>query len=99
MELFGVGPLELLVIGIVALLIFGPKKLPELSQNLGRAMRGLKDASRDFEREIKREFNPDPPPMTGLAPTSLAHQEQQALEAPRSEPSPSAEGEPRQPSA
>ncbi|AGY57309.1 twin-arginine translocase TatA/TatE family subunit [Gloeobacter kilaueensis] len=56
MELFGVGPLELVVIGLVALLVFGPKKLPELAQNVGRLMRGLKDASRDFERELRREF-------------------------------------------
>ncbi len=58
MDLFGIGPLELLVIAMVALLIFGPKKLPELAQTLGKTMRSLKDASRDFERDIKREFEP-----------------------------------------
>ncbi len=62
MELFGVGPLELMVIGVVALLVFGPKKLPELAQNLGKVMRGLKETSRDFERELKREFVEPPAP-------------------------------------
>ncbi|BAC90944.1 TatA/E family twin arginine-targeting protein translocase [Gloeobacter violaceus] len=66
MELFGVGPLELLVIGTVALLVFGPKKLPELAQNVGKVMRGLKDVSRDFEREVKREFAE--PPVTQTTP-------------------------------
>lgn len=58
MDFLGIGPLEFLVIAIVALLIFGPKKLPELAQTLGKTIRSLKDASRDFERDIKREFEP-----------------------------------------
>lgn len=58
MDLFGIGPLEFLVIAMVALLIFGPKKLPELAQTLGKTVRSLKNASRDFEQDIKREFEP-----------------------------------------
>jgi sec-independent protein translocase protein TatA len=58
MDFFGIGPLELLVIAMVALLIFGPKKLPELAQTLGKTMRSLKEASRDFERDLKSEFQP-----------------------------------------
>ena len=41
----GVGPLELVVIFVVALLIFGPKKLPEMGKALGECMQQFKKAS------------------------------------------------------
>lgn len=37
-------PTHLIVLGIVALLIFGPKRLPELGSGLGQALRGFKNA-------------------------------------------------------
>ncbi len=37
-------PEHLIVLGIVALLIFGPKRLPELGSGLGQALRGFRDA-------------------------------------------------------
>jgi sec-independent protein translocase protein TatA len=40
----GLGVPELLIIGIIALLIFGPKKLPELGKGLGKSIRDFKDA-------------------------------------------------------
>ena len=40
----GIGPMELIVVLIVALLIFGPKKLPELGKSLGTGMRSFKDS-------------------------------------------------------
>jgi sec-independent protein translocase protein TatA len=40
-------PLHLLVIFAIALLVFGPKKLPELGKGIGDGIRGLKDAMRD----------------------------------------------------
>jgi sec-independent protein translocase protein TatA len=43
------------VIMVLALLIFGPKKLPEIGRSLGKAMRSFQDASREFENEFKRE--------------------------------------------
>ena len=41
---FGIGPAELLVLLLVALLVFGPKRLPELGRSLGRGMREFKDS-------------------------------------------------------
>jgi sec-independent protein translocase protein TatA len=42
-------PMHLLVIFGIALLVFGPKKLPELGKGIGEGIRGLKSAMRDHE--------------------------------------------------
>ena len=55
MNIFGIGLPEMALIMIVALLIFGPKKLPEIGRSMGKAIRGFQDASKDFETEFKRE--------------------------------------------
>jgi sec-independent protein translocase protein TatA len=39
-----VGPLELAIVLIIALVIFGPKRLPELGKSLGKGMREFKDS-------------------------------------------------------
>lgn len=55
MNVFGIGLPEMALILIVALLVFGPKKLPEIGRSLGKAIRGFQDASKEFETEFKRE--------------------------------------------
>lgn len=55
MNIFGIGLPEMALIFIVALLVFGPKKLPEIGRSLGKAIRGFQDASKEFENEFKRE--------------------------------------------
>jgi sec-independent protein translocase protein TatA len=54
-NIFGVGLPEMAVILVLALLVFGPKKLPEIGRSLGKALRGFQEASKDFENEFKRE--------------------------------------------
>lgn len=55
MNIFGIGLPEMAVIMVVALLVFGPKKLPEIGRSLGKAIRGFQDASKEFENEFKKE--------------------------------------------
>ncbi|NES85637.1 MAG: TatA/E family twin arginine-targeting protein translocase [Moorea sp. SIO2B7] len=55
MNVFGIGLPEIALIMIIALLVFGPKKLPEIGRSLGKAIRGFQDASKEFENEFKRE--------------------------------------------
>ncbi len=55
MNFFGIGLPEMGLIMVIALLVFGPKKLPEIGRSMGKAIRGFQDASSDFEAEFKRE--------------------------------------------
>jgi sec-independent protein translocase protein TatA len=55
MNVFGIGLPEMVLILVVALLIFGPKKLPEIGRSLGKGLRSFQDASKEFENEFKRE--------------------------------------------
>ena len=55
MNIFGIGLPEMGLIMIVALLVFGPKKLPEIGRSMGKAVKGFQDASKEFENEFKKE--------------------------------------------
>ncbi|MEA2128734.1 MAG: sec-independent protein translocase protein TatA [Solirubrobacteraceae bacterium] len=41
---FGIGPLELIIVLVIALVVFGPKRLPDLGRSLGTGMREFKDS-------------------------------------------------------
>ena len=57
-----VGPLELIVVLIIALIVLGPKKLPEVGRSVGRGMREFKDAiSGEHEEEPEPEKLQAPP--------------------------------------
>ena len=50
--MFGMGMTEIMLILAVALIVVGPKKLPDLAKTIGRAMGEFKNATRDFKRSI-----------------------------------------------
>jgi len=54
------GPLSLIIIGIVALLVFGPKKLPELGKAFGSSLREFKNATKglaDDDEDDKKKID------------------------------------------
>jgi sec-independent protein translocase protein TatA len=48
------GPLEIVIVLIIVLVIFGPKRLPDLGRSLGRGMREFKDSVTGKDRERER---------------------------------------------
>jgi len=50
--MFGIGPTELLVVLAVALLVLGPKRLPELARSLGRGLAEFRKATSDVTEEL-----------------------------------------------
>ncbi len=66
------GP-ELLLILVIALIVFGPRKLPEIGKSIGKMMVEFRRASNDFKRTIEDEVEAD--------------KMRQSLDEPRSEPS------------
>ena len=69
--MFGIGMTELLVILAVALIVFGPTRLPELARSLGKAMNEFRRASTDL-RQTFREAVDDPKPDPTVAKPSPA---------------------------
>ena len=57
--MFGIGMPELLLLLAVALIVFGPKKLPELAKSLGRALGEFKRATSDLKQSIESETGID----------------------------------------
>lgn len=57
MDIFGIGLPELLFIGVLALIVFGPEKLPELMGQFGRIVREIRRATSDVQTEFQRAIN------------------------------------------
>lgn len=57
--MFGMGMPEILLILAIALIVIGPKKLPELAKSLGRAMNEFKKATSDLKESISSEYDID----------------------------------------
>ncbi len=88
--MFGIGFQEMLIILVVVLIFFGPKRLPDLAKSLGKGIAEFKKASDEVRKGIDEavreaetdETGPDPPPPGDTPP---------------SDPSPSAASEPAEP--
>ena len=70
--MFGIGPMELMAILVVALLVFGPKRIPELARTVGRGLAEFRRASNDLRQslaldELQRDLRQD------LSPNKTIH--------------------------
>lgn len=68
--MFGIGAQEMIVILVVALLVFGPKRLPELARTVGRGLAEFRRASTDMRRAFDMNEEPhriEPPPQPAQA--------------------------------
>jgi TatA/E family protein of Tat protein translocase len=63
-----IGPFELLVILLLALIILGPSRLPDLANALGRSIREFRKGASDVEESV----NPRPAPMQSSMPAQAA---------------------------
>jgi sec-independent protein translocase protein TatA len=74
-----VGMPELIVVLVIALIVFGPKKLPEIGRGVGSAIREFKKASRDLMSHLEMD-EPEPPRVypTASAASTPAEPEQPA---------------------
>ncbi len=55
--MFGLGAMEILVILVIAFLLFGPKELPEIGKQVGKAVKGFKDTTDDLRQSVEPEIN------------------------------------------
>ena len=55
----GIGPMELIVVLVIALIVLGPKKLPDAGRSLGRGLREFKDSvsGNDSDREVAENLS------------------------------------------
>lgn len=74
-----VGPMELLLILIVALIVFGPARLPEIGSKIGRAVGEFRRAQEELAQELTRELRVEEqeasPPQTRSVPPSVVSSE------------------------
>ena len=62
--MFGIQPQELLVILVVALIVVGPKKLPELGRSLGKGLRELRKAQDEVRKTVQVNLDEERPSAT-----------------------------------
>ncbi len=57
MNFFNIGTAELLLIFVIALIVVGPRRLPEIAQSLGKIVNDIRKISQEFTTEISRELD------------------------------------------
>jgi TatA/E family protein of Tat protein translocase len=61
-RVFNIGPTELLVILVIALLVFGPSRLPEVGRTIGKSLREFRRATDEIKSELKFDLDAEDPP-------------------------------------
>jgi TatA/E family protein of Tat protein translocase len=68
----GFSPSHWLIVGLIALLVFGPKKLPEIGKSIGRALREFNKVRDDFMESVHSAVEPDSRPAPARSSASAA---------------------------
>jgi sec-independent protein translocase protein TatA len=81
---FGIGIWEVLILLLVVLLVFGPKRLPEMGRSLGKGMREFKDSisGKDFDDDdepVHRPLASELPPAEAETPASAESRERDTV--------------------
>ncbi len=87
--MFGtIGMPELIIIFVIALIIFGPRKLPELGRTLGKSLSEFRKASNDLRNTLEEEIRLDEQKATtpAIPPATVRNTEQAAAAAPAAAP-------------
>jgi sec-independent protein translocase protein TatA len=68
---FGIQPIHLIIILVVALLIFGPKRLPEIGRYIGKTLTEFRAGTQELTQNLREEISqPIPPPQPTPAPAA-----------------------------
>jgi len=54
--MFGLGPTELIIILVIALVIFGPSRLPKIGQSVGQALKAVRDSTDKVTEEVSKSL-------------------------------------------
>ncbi len=65
--MFNIGPTELVVILVIALIVFGPKRLPEVGRTVGKSLREFRRASEELREGLDMSVD-EPPPVGSMPP-------------------------------
>lgn len=84
---------EILVILVIALIVFGPRKLPELGKSLGKSLAQFRRASEDFKRQWEDEVAIERQRLDAPAPASFEQTSYSAADSPRGDEVPTSPAE------
>ena len=84
--MFNIGLPELMIIAAIALIVFGPQKLPELAKALGKAMREFKKATEEMKESFEAETKDLEELKTTLTEENLLADQAEALSTPQEVP-------------
>lgn len=87
----GIGAMEMALVAIIGLILFGGKGLPDMARTLGKAMREFKKATSSVENEVRRVMNEEP--ETKPAPRPRPHASR-ATQPPAADAPPAADKQP-----